>query len=131
MPLDCTASWQAGTTRPIPSVHALDTLLDELVRECDAGSPLLVDVTRANGDTLTIGLGYPNIYLTYNQASGLPPYLASLAETVRGGIVVFYYFGHWTEVPAQHLVPAASARNAVREFARTGELSDELCWVES
>jgi immunity protein Imm1 of predicted polymorphic toxin system len=43
---------------------------------------------------------------------------------------VFYLHGHWTEFPATALIPNPAAREAARQFLRTGDRPDTVRWEE-
>src|SRR5689334_12992037 len=51
-----------GMSEEVASVSEVDRVLDRLAQSFPADAPVLVDVIRANGDSLAIGLGEPVLY---------------------------------------------------------------------
>lgn len=123
------AQWKASGEKRVRSVPELDALLDMLHGK-SRERPILVDVTSDDGNTLTIGVGSELSVLSYVPANGDPPYLSSIGNPNDEGVVVFGYMGEWTEIPTRNLVPAMLAREVMRHFVRTGELSDAVRWEE-
>jgi hypothetical protein len=112
------------------SIEQLDEILDQL-SEKSKEKPCLVDVIIPSGDSLAIGLGAEDSLLSFVSSSGDPPYFISKGESNdTENTVVFYWNEEWSEFPKSSLISIESARCAIREFVRTGKLSDEIIWEE-
>jgi Immunity protein Imm1 len=89
---------------------------------------LSAGLERPDGAALSIGLGRDHSVLNY-MSSPYPPYFTSHDEEAdTDGTVVFFYYGHWSEFPADAAVPMADAREAARRFFETGERPDNVAW---
>jgi immunity protein Imm1 of predicted polymorphic toxin system len=115
----------------VGSVQELDALLDRLTREAQAELPFVVSLAREDGSTLSIGLGREESVANYVSGSWDPPYYVSRGDPDRTGAVEFVYSGEMTEYPPWSAIPAEDAREAMRHFFTTGELSPKLEWAES
>jgi len=121
------------TTVRAGSVRELDDTLDAIAREVSPKLPQGVNVTRANGDCLTIVLGAKEgSIVSFIANSGDPPYFVSLGDPTAKGVFTFYVEqDHHSEVPAAHVIPEVQAREAVREFVTgTTELPRSVTWTE-
>jgi hypothetical protein len=115
---------------PVESVEELDRQLDDLEQKARL-NPLMVDLVACNGDTLSIGLGQDVSVLSWVGASGDPPYYASKGnEATQGETIVFSYRDQWSEFPLWSAIPTALARDAMRQFFRTGTLPNNVRWEE-
>ena len=123
-----TLSWAEDGSAPVHSVQELDERLDDLERQARDHQPLVAGIERPNGAALSIGLGRDRSVLNY-MSSPDPPYFTSHDEQGDvDGTVVFYYYGHWSEFPADAAVPMGDAREAARRFFRSGERPDNIDW---
>jgi hypothetical protein len=123
-----TLSWAENESVPVHTVQELDERLDELDRQARASQPLVAGLERPDGAALSIGLGRDRSVLNY-MSSPDPPYFTSHDEEAdTDGTVVFFYYGHWSEFPADAAVPMADAREAARRFFETGERPDNIAW---
>lgn len=131
----------------VSTIADLDSLLDHLTAESPTEAPYLVTVIRANGDTLTIGLGTPLLVdeagellpgsfeqpltvISFVSQSGDPPYYASRTSAPASHNFVFFMCGHWTEFAACNAIPEPLARRAVREFVASNEMPALVEWEE-
>jgi immunity protein Imm1 of predicted polymorphic toxin system len=78
---------------------------------------------------LSIGLGRDRSALNY-MSSPDPPYFTSHDPDSddEDGTVVFFYYGHWSEFPADAAVPIDDAREAVRSFFADGQRPSNIAW---
>ncbi|MBO0700538.1 MAG: hypothetical protein J2P46_19230 [Zavarzinella sp.] len=121
------------TTVGTKSVRELDDVLDAIAREVSPQRPQAVDITRANGDCLTIVLGAEEgSVLSFVGKSGDPPYFVSLGDPAAKGVFTFFVQqDHHSETLAAHVIPEVQARAAVREFvSRSAELPRSVAWTE-
>lgn len=125
------ARWAEKPEVGIGTVEELDRLFDQLQQE-NIPSPVLVTVELpSSGDSLSIGLGRAESVLNFVSGSGNPPYWSSVGEHEEDEAVDFNFMGELSEIPLRHLIPLDLARQAVRDFVRTGKLSQKVKWEES
>ena len=125
--------WESLAGAEIGSLSALEETIDDLQRNAENASPIIVEAERADGKALSIGLGREEAVLSFTPASKKPPYYVSSAG--RQGsedeeTVVYHFYGQCTQVPRRFLVPMKDAREALRIFWRTGELTNDIVWEE-
>ena len=125
-----TLNWEQNEVA-VESVQELDAHLDRLTLEAESELPFMVALAREDGSTLSIGLGRTESVLSYVSASLDPPYFMSRGDVDQNGPARFVYSGEMTEFPPWSGVPAESAREALRVFFETGELSPEISWEET
>jgi hypothetical protein len=125
------ARWAERPEVVFGTVEELDRLLDQLQQE-NIPSPVLVTLELpSSGDSLSIGLGRAESVLNFVSGSGNPPYWSSVGEHEEDEAVGFNFMGELSEIPLRHLIPLDLARQAVRDFVRTGKLSQKVKWEES
>jgi len=125
------ATWAERPEVAIGTVEELDRLLDRIQQE-NIPSPVLVTVElQSSGDSLSIGLGRNESVLNFVSGSGNPPYWSSVGEHEEDEAVGFNFMGELSEIPLRHLIPLDLARQALRDFVRTGKLSQIVKWEES
>lgn len=122
-----TLSWQ-NKQRVIETVDQLNQLLDTIEAEAGEAKPM-VELTDSAGPTLAVGLGRPRSVATY-QATLDPPYFASKGKDSAGKGLVFFYQGAWSEFPAEHVIAAEDAKEALRLFLQTGKRPANIIWQE-
>jgi hypothetical protein len=115
----------------IGSVQELDDLLDRLTVEAEHDRPFMVTLAREDGSTLSIGLGSDESVASYVAGSWDPPYYISRGDPGRAEPIAFHYSGEVTEFAPWSAIPVAKAREAMRHFFTTGELSAALEWAEN
>jgi hypothetical protein len=125
-----TLSWDDGEVA-VRSVSELDALLDRLTAEAESGVPFMVTVARPDGATLSIGLGRAESVASYVSGSLDPPYFGSRGDGEREEHIEFVFGGELTEFPPGSAVPTEAAREALRVFFETGELSPKIGWEET
>jgi hypothetical protein len=114
----------------VHSPQELDALLDRLSAEAERDLPFMVTLARADDATLSIGLGRPESVASYVGAGGDPPYYISRGDLGRDEPIEFLSGGEMTEFAPESAVPAGAAREALRVFYETGELSPSIVWEE-
>ena len=119
-----------GAAQRLTSEAELDELLDAIEVESRRAKPLIAQLVMPDGRSLAIGLGRDEAPLSSTGPAGMPPYFASDSGRSDETPVVYYYGGEWTEQPAWQLVPVDVARDALRHFYRTGELTPAINWRE-
>lgn len=134
-------------SQQVASVAELDALLDRLAATFPADAPVMVDVIRANGDALAIGIGTPMLYpdadeyeitdsdreltvLSFVVADGNPPYYNSLTQGPFPGDIVFFYLGQDSEFGGEAAIPSLQGREAVRQFVSGEGLPNNVLWQE-
>ena len=128
---DRTVGWERNEV-VVGSVQELDALLDRITAEAEAEDlPMLAVLGREDGSTLSIGLGHPYSVLSFVDGSHDPPYYISRRDEERTEPVKFVFSGEMTEFPPWCAIPTEQAREAMRHFFETGELSPRLDWAEN
>jgi hypothetical protein len=128
---DRTVGWERNEI-VVGSVQELDALLDRLTEEAEAADqPLIVVLGLEDGSTLSIGVGRPYSVLDYVDGSHDPPYFVSRGDTERREPVRFLFSGEMSEFPPWSAIPIDAAREAMRYFFETGQLSPEIDWAEN
>jgi Immunity protein Imm1 len=128
---DRTVGWERNEV-VVGSVQELDALLDRITAEAEAADlPMLAVLGREDGSTLSIGLGSDESVLSYVSGSWDPPYYVSRGDPSRTEPVEFVYSGELTEFPPWSAISIEEAREAMRHFFTTGELSPKIEWVEN
>jgi hypothetical protein len=123
-----TLSWAEGESAAVPNTAKLDELLDELDHQAADGRPFVATLERPDGKVLGLTVGDERSIVTY-MASADPPYFSSHdPESDEAGTVVYDFFGHFSESPADAAVPMDDAREAARRFFRTGERPENIAW---
>ena len=120
--------WE-GQRRVVADLDELDDLLDH-IHASTVAAPVLVSVIRADGESLTIGLGRELSVLSHVPADMNPPYRASAGDVEGDELVSYSFQGSYSEFPMTDCVPLADARFALREFAANGTLSARIRWHE-
>jgi hypothetical protein len=116
--------------RTATSIHDVDRVLDDLHADFVGGDPQLVTVEKETGDSLAIGLGRDRSVLNYINGSKEPPYLTSTGEIDIDEPIAFRFGGEWSEFPMKHSIPTSIARQVMRQFCATGDLSADIQWEE-
>jgi hypothetical protein len=124
-----TLEWEHHEVR-VESVEELDELVDRLTAEAESGQPFIVTLGRDDDSSLSIGVGRAESVASYISPGLGPPHLISRGETEHDGPVEFVFSGEITEYPPWSAVPAEAAREALRVFYRSGELSPVIDWEE-
>jgi hypothetical protein len=115
----------------VESLEDLDTVLDRLHEEAGTSpEPFIATVSRPSGDCLGVGMGREETALGYVAANQQPPYYSSLGDPEAEGNLVFFLGSHYTEFPRRSAIPTEGARRVIREFVRTGQLSQTVQWVQ-
>jgi hypothetical protein len=76
-----------------------------------------IDLVRDDGTTLSIGTDGRRAFLVFTNSLGDSYH--SLGR-MGGGVLVFDYFGSWSEAPDDQLVPLADALDCAIQFLRHG-----------
>jgi hypothetical protein len=113
----------------VGSPGELVALLRRVAAECPR--PVIATVVRADGDTLSVGLGRPVSFLTYIPADNDPPYFSVVGEE-SDGEVCFDYASEPTFYAARNTVPFEVALDVACRFAATRglPLPDVVAWED-
>lgn len=119
------------TIRSLPTRSAEPNAIATLTSS--AGNALSIGIA-GPGDGDNPGLSEQVACLTYIDASGDPPYLTVVGDASMhqedGGIVVFKFNGHWTEMLRRNCLSIELMLPVVKEFFRTGQLPRNASWEE-
>lgn len=123
--------WSEGESAiDVSDVDELERILDDLDSQFSAEGPTIVFV-EAHGCQVSLGLGYEESFVHFEQVSGDPPYFITVGNDSAEGVETFYLFGvHHTEIPRRNLVRAVEAREVLRECIRTAVWPRHVKWEE-
>ncbi len=127
----CSVGWGQRGEAVVATVAELDRVLDELTERHWGEDAVLAEVSLPIGDALSVGLGHERSVLSFVPGTGLPPYFISRGPTEHGDGLAFYYYGQWTHFDERNLISLGIAREAVRQFVRTGNLANSVPWEET
>jgi hypothetical protein len=125
----CSLSWDNKEV-VVNSVEEMDKLLDDLTGQAKETLPFTVTLAYKDGSLLSIGVGRDETSLSYMDATFDPPYFASLGDKNRQEPIEFIFGGEMTELEPTSAIPVKDAREAMRDFYKTGELSPKIKWQE-
>jgi hypothetical protein len=123
--------WDANRHKRVRRVARLDALLDRLDAEArELGRLLNVEIVRRGGaGALAIVLGGERSSVSHLPGDADPPHSISVGEQNENRPFTFYMYGdHHSEVRWRNTVPIAAAREAAREFLRSGRLDSRIRW---
>ena len=85
-----------------------------------------------NQNYMTIVVGGSETVLTFDFAHHNGPYFASkgISDQDEPLMTCYLNFNHHTEFPRKYVIPLADGVEAVKEFARSGELPACVQWQE-
>lgn len=107
----------------------LDQALHQAETHSTSRRPIVAHL-HIHGHRLGIGLGYPVSFVSIQRCEPTPgPGFISLGDARAKLNAVFFLLG-WRrmEIPQRNLVPAAKAREILREFFETGIRSTSIDW---
>jgi Immunity protein Imm1 len=97
---------------------ALQTLIEDVLRLSSGRGHPALELRREDGSSLSIGTDGSRACLVWTNALGDSFHSLGIGES--GPVVVYDYFGSWSEAPASVLVPLAAAVDSARQFLRNG-----------
>jgi len=112
--------------------HELDQALHKVAARCTAEHPIIVALY-AHGFEVGIGLGLPMSFVNVKSWERAAPESCLITvgnDRAQRGAVFFFLNKQHTEIPRRNLIPAAQARQIVREFFETGSRSTSVKWEE-
>lgn len=126
-----TITWSENERRTAATVEQVDRVLDELDVRYRERDPQLVTVeVGASRASLAIGVGRERSVLNFVAGSKDPPYFTSIGHVDVDEPITFRFNGALSEFPMRNSVPYKVAREAMRYFCATGELSSAISWEE-
>jgi hypothetical protein len=126
------ASLKYSETEPAVAVGTsleLDQMLHKVQLRCTPQHPIVVFL-HVHGHRLGIGLGLPKSFVSiqrWEPTSG-PSFISIGDAHANWGAAFFFHGWYRTEVPERNSLPAARARQIVREFFETGVRSTNIEW---
>jgi immunity protein Imm1 of predicted polymorphic toxin system len=117
----------------VATVQELDELLDRVQEQARSeGRPLLVDINVTDDRLLCLGMtvdGELSMVSYDDMESGVA--LLSRGTSDSGGQVEFFSGNQYSYFPARALISSQTAREAAREFLRTGRPSTAVDWHQT
>jgi hypothetical protein len=123
-----TLSWAENQSAPVSTAEELDQRLDALDEQARDSQPFVAELVRPDGAVLSIGLGRDASVLNYSASADPPSFTSCDPDGGQNGTIVFHYYGHWSEFPADAAVPMDDAREAVRSFFADGQRPSNIAW---
>jgi hypothetical protein len=111
---------------PVTNVTELDSSIDQAIAKALDDRPYfvalhLLDDDEETGRVLSFGVGRETSFLAWGNQ-----------HAAGHGEPAYWYYGNQdSETPAGMNIPTAVARDAAREFVRTGERPTNVEWVEA
>jgi hypothetical protein len=112
----------------IASVDDLDRFIDHAEARCERPTAISVEAHGYRADLL-VGHDRSFVHLIPDDPDRRP-YHVTVGEAVGSGVDFWLHGWHHTEFEARHLVPKQLAREAFREFVRSGMLSSVVRWEQ-
>jgi hypothetical protein len=112
----------------IASVADLDRFIDHAETMCERPTAISVEAHGYRADLL-VGHDLSFVHLTPDDPD-LKPYHVTVGGAGEGGVEFWLHSWHHTWFEARHLVPKQVAREAYREFVRSGKLSPVARWEQ-
>jgi hypothetical protein len=110
--------------------------LDQALHKIAGRKPMLravIATLHGHNSQVGIGLGLPISFVTIHSFNPdkSPSGMITMADSPPGQDAVFHLLDtHRTEIPRRHLIPAAQARQIVRDFLNTGSRPSTVRWEE-
>lgn len=111
----------------IATVDDLDRFVDSAESKAERPTAISVGIHSYRVDLL-VGYNRSFVHMTPDDLS--QPYHVTVGGSAEGGVDFWLHSWHHTWFEDRHLVPKALAREAFREFFRTGQLSSVVAWEQ-
>jgi hypothetical protein len=113
----------------VADLGELNLALQKAEARCAARHPIIVSLY-VHGHRLRIGLGLPNSFVSIQRCvpTAGPAFLSIGDARVDRGAVFFFHGWRRTEIAARNLLPAAKAREILKEFFETGARPNHIDW---
>jgi hypothetical protein len=122
-----TGTWSdAEPSINIATVDDLDRFVDSAEATCERPTAISIDMHGYRVDVL-VGHESSFIHLSPNEER---PYHVTVGGPTEGTVNFWLHGSHHTEFENRHLVPKLLAREALREFFKTGRLSPVVEWEQ-
>jgi Immunity protein Imm1 len=112
----------------IDSVDDLDRFVEYAEAKCTRPSSISIEVHGYRVDLL-VGHGKSFVHMTPEDFDDRP-YFVTLADMTGDGVDYWLHSWHHSWIDSRHLVDKSLAREAFREFFRTGKLSTVVKWEQ-
>jgi hypothetical protein len=115
-------------TEPAVEIASVDDL-DRFVEQAEANArfPVAVSV-EVHGYRVDLLVGHERSFIHMTPDRAGEPYYVTTGGTAEGTVNFWLHSSHHTEFEGRHLVPKVLARDAFRQFFRTGTLSAAVEW---
>jgi len=111
----------------IESIDDLDRFVNEAEARVERPTAVSVDV---HGYQVDLLVGHDRSFVHLTPEDQDQPYYVTIGGTEDGGVDFWLHAWHHTEFENRHLVPKEIAREAFREFFRSGTLSQAVEWEQ-
>lgn len=116
----------------IRTTEELEKVLFEMQQKLESKN-LIVFLSHPEGQFMHIGLSKDLGFLNYHNTLDEPPYYSTVGDkslTLDDGVVEFYINGYLSEIPLRNCISFEKLLTAVKDFFRTGNLSNSIEWEE-
>ena len=122
-----TGTWsETQSSIDLPTVDDLDRFVDFAEANVDRPTAISIDMQGYRVDFL---VGYESSFI-HMTPEDEKPYHVTIGGPTQGTVNFWLHASHHTEFENRHLVPKTLAREALREFFRTGLLSTVVKWEQ-
>ena len=123
-----TGKWsESEPSIEIATVDDLDRFVD--FAEAKAEIPTAISVN-IHGYRVDLLVGHERSFVHMTPDDPAQPYQVTVGGSAKGGIDFWLHSWHHTWFEGRHLVSKALAREAFREFFKTGRLSSVVAWEQ-
>jgi hypothetical protein len=110
------------------SERELDRLIDHLTETAEAAQPFTVEIHAHPKTAMEIIVGLNISSLLFSSATESPQNAGSRGSWTGDEWIEFLHRGEPSEKPIKCFIPVEVAREAVREYFRTGQLPKHIQW---
>lgn len=122
--------WDQDSKRlEIYSEQELDSIVDRLTDSAiQEGRPMSIELYVSTETCLSIGIGRIESHVEFYDATKKPPIVACCGLWDSDELLVFFHRGTYSEMPKCYCIPIEEAREALREYFRTGQQPQNITW---
>ena len=113
----------------VSALEELDRAVDELTATAATGEPFSIELMVNEDTAISMVVGLDISLVNFYSAKDEPNYSGSIGPWDEDESIVFYYKGHYSEVPKAHFIPISDAREALRYYFQTGRRPPNITWT--
>jgi hypothetical protein len=128
---DARLIWGEAESSPVASANELDDLLDDLTEQAWIQGLFTVQLVMNNGTALLIVVGGQMSHVEFYWRTGKPLAVGSRGPWDDDELIALTHCGQYSELPRRFWVPTEDAREAMRQYFRTGSRPTNITWGDS